>query len=81
MFSIISMSAIVIINLLVRNNVIETNTMDTIVFVIMFLFCFIMDVFWISIISRIYENVKRLLKDENPPSQSNTTRLNDIENS
>lgn len=64
MFSIISMSAIVIINLLVRNNVIETNTMDTIVFVIMFLFCFIMDVFWISIILRIYENVKRLLKDE-----------------
>lgn len=64
MFSIISMSAIIIINLLVRNNVIETNAMDTIVFVIMFLFCFIMDVFWISIILRIYENVKRLLKDE-----------------
>lgn len=64
MFSIISMSAIVITDLLVRNNVIETNTIDTIVFVIMSLFCFIMDVFWISIILRIYENVKRLLKDE-----------------
>lgn len=70
MFSIISMSAIVIIDLLVRNNVIETNTMDTIVFVIISLFCFIMDVFWISIILRIYENVKRLLKDVNLLAQS-----------